>query len=387
MRDGARFARQSSLSLEFSAEVRRSVMGSLSFVVHEIDDGSVEDLSGFLFDRRLVGAMETVFDLGVLDLGNVSLYLDRFSSAAQTAVELDVGDNPEARNLRNRWNAVRLLCEAAYFDTGCGRPPAELADSGSPEDEQVRTGSSDVVDAGVNEVIAGLVDSIRSVKFPAKRSATGRPLGTMVSDALKVSMFLRTKPTRANPEIDLWAAMDELDDGSHGATAERTVARQLCGSLLAELTRDLLPTWATSLSAECERALAAEDVESAFVLLRTVRSCLKRVNGSRERITISGRGPFYVFNDRTLKDAELLRAGSNIMKAMIEDWIRSGINEFRQGIPTREELETSSNGVINWVSEAMRQNLKHVPGWEVADSELWELGTRMCALAGASETT
>ncbi|MGA1361448.1 MAG: hypothetical protein ACO36A_00845, partial [Ilumatobacteraceae bacterium] len=112
MRDGARFARHSSSPLEFSAEVRRSVMGSLSFVVHEVDDGSVEDLAGFMFDRRLVGAIETVFDLGVLDLGDVSLYLDRFRSAAQTAVELDVGDNPEARNLRDRWNAVRLLCEA-----------------------------------------------------------------------------------------------------------------------------------------------------------------------------------------------------------------------------------------------------------------------------------
>ena len=362
-------------------------MGSLSFVVHEVDDGSVEDLAGFMFDRRLVGAIETVFDLGVLDLGDVSLYLDRFRSAAQTAVELDVGDNPEARNLRDRWNAVRLLCEAAYFDTGCGRPPVELADSGSSEDEQVRTGSSDVVVAGVNEVIAGLVDSIRSVKLPAKRSATGRPLGTMVSDALRVSTFLRTKPTLANPEIDLWVAMSELDDGSHGAAAERQVARRLCGSILAELTRDILPTWATSLSDECDRALAAEDVESAFVLLRTVRSCLKRVNGSRERISISGRGPFYVFNDRTLEDTELLRAGSNVMKAMIEDWLRSGIDEFQQGAPTREELETSSNVVIGWVSDAMRKNLKHVPRWEVVDSELWELGTRMCDLAGASETT
>ena len=374
LENGLQFSRQTGGTAIFSREVRRSVMGSLSFVVHGLDEVPEDELRTLLLDEKLARAIETVFDLGVVDLGEVSLYLDRFRAASELATGLEAGSNIAEIAVQNRWRAVRLLCEAAYYDTGCGRPAEELdAEStvGGDDASTVRDRGND--GSGVEELIAGLIDSIRSLT-PATTTAPGKGTRSdMIEDAIAVSRFLRLDISANSPEGDLLSAMNEMTSGM-GARVPEDVARRLCCSVLVELTLARLPHWAHHLAEECRRVQGTDDVETAYMLLRSVRSCFKRVDGSRDRLSIPNGGPFYVFGDSTLDPIDQLRSGSLVMKAMIEDWLMRGVDVLHGYTVTEEELLKSSNAVVGWVRTAIRTNLENEPDWRRIDHELLEAG-------------
>jgi hypothetical protein len=377
LENGLQFSRQTGEPVMFSREVRRSVMGSLSFVVHGLDEVPEDELRMLLLDERLPKAIETVFELGVVDLGDVSLYLDRFRSASELATGLDAGSSLAEIAVRNRWRAIRLLCEAAYFDTGCGRPAEERdAESTTGGDDASTPRSPKNNGPGVDGLIAGLIDSIRSLTPVVTTTPEKGTRGDMVEDALAVSRFLGRDISANSPEADLWAGMKEMTDGA-SARIPLDAARRLCCSVLVELTMARLPQWADRLAAECDRALGTHDVETAYMLLRAVRSCLKRVEGSRDRLSIPTGGPFYVFGDSTLGPADQLRAGSIVMKAMIEDWLTRGIDVLQGDTVTGDDLRKSANAVVGWVRRAVRTNLENEPDWQTIDRELLEVGRKV----------
>ena len=360
---GLEYSRESGQPLPFSPEVRRSIMGSLSYVVHAVDDASVEDIGSLLHDEKLIRSIETLFSLGTTDLGDISVFLDRFWAASDVALSMESGTSLEQCLLRWRWLAIRLRCESAYTTTGVKMPTADLApdphsgteDGSSPEE------TSNAVH-GLESVVGGLVDG--------SPTAGGNDDGRFDS----IVRILRTSLSSSEPEIELSQA---FDDATAAGGLDESTARKLYSALLVDLVPVWLPEWATQLWEESERAQREGDAESAMLLVRTVRSCFKRTEGSKDRVTIPTGGPFFVFKLDVPSSPLLLDAGRRVMVAMLTDWLSAGIDHSLGREPSPEELRQSANSVVGTSRRAMSEKFTGVPGINKAKEELQSLGDRL----------
>lgn len=381
--NGLALSREKLVPVPFSVEVRRSAFGSLSLLFCDLDEMADDDLVDLLFDEKLVWSIETAFELGVEDLGDVSLYLDRIRAAAGLAAGLTEDRSARARSLRTRWQFIGLKCEQALAIGGFGRPaevapasPDETAEGTIPGDpasgEEFRFDESPTPVASPPQRLLDVLSL--HVDVPGSTGPVDETTIAVVRERAQLLMsLLDRKWDWGAAEVDVVDHVGGLALASGTRLFDEAGAREVACLVMADLVLQRLPKWAVRLRDLVDRALRASDAELMFMVLRTSRSSLARVKGVRNTWMFSAKSPFYVFSQTLLDSEDLLRNGTLAMEAAISDWILGGINTRPGGEPMPEETEAELTSIVGATVAAMerrfrreQQLLRRIPSfWNV----------------------
>lgn len=400
---GLALARDKGVPVPFSVEVRRSALGSLSLLFCDLDESVDEDVAVLLSDEKLVWSVETAFELGVHDLGDVSLYLDRIRAAAGVATGLISGRSVRARNLRVQWQKIGLRCERSLAVGGFGRPPVsvsvgndQLMEGGVPDEAAPSEIFS--LDASTTALTAPpqrLLDVLsRHVDVPGGTGPVDEKRAAEIDERVQIlSGLLDRRWGLEAPEVEVMGRIGDLTITSGTRLFTEDEAREVACLVMADLVLQRLPKWAVRLRELADRAVSTSDAELMFMVLRTSRSSLAGVKGVRDAWMFSAKSPFYVFSDKSLDGEALLTNGMLAMEAAISDWILGGINTRPGGVPLPDETDAELTSIVGATVAAMERRFRkeqHLmrripPFWNVAKDLQARLAIAVHPMAAADD--